>query len=292
MSLAAANDFLSIITTCHILAATMKLFGMEDLNAIPVDENVNENTWMLPDKDRKKILILLCRRVVDTYTNFKFDIQSPPEPSDDHINAYAVEVMSLGLFYLSFKDAIKYGYGVHTLRCWKYFIPIFKASDRRNYSIEAFLTLYQYHFMLSPRQAHQLVWSRFINTRGLPGHNIECDLHMEHLNRICKNSIKGMGANKTEKAIQRAAKAIGKSSAVVDNFARTTKHPSTSQKHSSADVTKDRDLILKELTSNNVFGKISGREHASFPNLSNTVMMGVGEKKLTDWIKDQIFLFS
>ena len=70
----AANDFLSIITTCHILAATMKLFGMEDLNAIPVDENVNENTWMLPDKDRKKILILLCRRVVDAYTNFKFDI--------------------------------------------------------------------------------------------------------------------------------------------------------------------------------------------------------------------------
>ena len=31
----AANDFLSIITTRHILAATMKLFQM---NAVPVDE--------------------------------------------------------------------------------------------------------------------------------------------------------------------------------------------------------------------------------------------------------------
>ena len=199
--------------------------------------------------------------------------------------------MSLGLFYLSFKDAIKEGNGLQVLRCWKYFIPIFKASGRTNYSIEAFLTLYQYYFMLSTRQSHQLVWSRFINTHGLPGHNIECDLHMEHLNRVCKSSIKGMGANKTKKAIQRAAKAIGKSSVVVDNFAHVTKRTSTSQKHSSPDLTKDRDLILKELISNNVFDKITGRKHASFPRLSNTVMMEVGEKKLTDWIKDQIFSF-
>ena len=95
----------------------MKLFRMEDLKAIPVNENVNENTWMLRDEDPKKILMLSCCRVVDTFTNFKFSVQSPPEPSDDHINAYAVEVMSLGLFYLSVKDAIKYGYGVHTFRC-------------------------------------------------------------------------------------------------------------------------------------------------------------------------------
>ena len=96
----------------------MKLIEMEDLNAIPVDENVNEytGTWMLPNKDRKEILMLLCCKMVDTYTNFKFDLQSPPEPSDDYIYAYAVEVMSLGLFYLCFKDAIKHGNGVHVLR--------------------------------------------------------------------------------------------------------------------------------------------------------------------------------
>ena len=76
--------------------------------------------------------------------------------------------------------------------------------------------------MLSPCQSHQLLWSRLIITRGLLGHSIECDLHMEHLNRVCKNSIKGLGANKTEKAIQRAVKAIGKSSAVVEIFAHVT----------------------------------------------------------------------
>lgn len=65
----AANDFLSIITTCHILAATLKLFQIEDLNAVPVDEHVDENTWMLPDMDRQEILMLQCHKVVDTYTD-------------------------------------------------------------------------------------------------------------------------------------------------------------------------------------------------------------------------------
>ena len=31
---------------------------------------------------------------------------------------------------------------------------------------------------------------------------------MEHLNRLCKTSIKGLGANKTEKAIVRVGKKI------------------------------------------------------------------------------------
>ena len=149
-------------------------------------------------------------KIVDTYVNYKLNFKSPPEPSSDGVYVYCVEMLSLGLFYVLFKDAIKEGNGEEVLRCWKYFVPIFKASGRTNYSIEAFLTLYQCHYTLSPRLSHQLIWIRFINTHGQPGHNIECDLHMEHLNRLCKTSIKSMGANKTEKAIVRASKAIGK----------------------------------------------------------------------------------
>ena len=269
----------------------MHLMKMKDLKAVPVDDNLDENTWMLPAKDRKDILSLVCRKVIDTYTNFKFDLRSPPEDSDDHIFAYAVEVLSLGLFYLSFKDAIKEGNGEQVLRCWKYFIPIFKDSGRTNYSIEASLTLYQYYYTLSPRQSHQLMWSRFLNTHNLSGHNIECDLHMEHLNRLCKNCIGGMGANKTEKAIQRAAKAIGKISEVVNNFDDITKTTSTSQKHSTPDISKDRDMILKELMSNHMFKKITGRKHASFPKIKNSIMTDVDESNLNDWIKQHISSF-
>ena len=289
----AAHDFIDIITMCHILAATMELFNMTDLQGVPNDDDIDldEDTWMLPNEERKKIFSLVCHKIVNTYTNFKFDWLSPPEPSVDGMYAYAVEVLSLGLFYLSFKDAIRHGNGLQVLRCWKYFIPIFKASGRTNYSIEAFITLYQYYFTLSPRQSHQLIWSRFVNTRGQPDHNIECDLHMEHLNRLCKNAIKGMGANKTEKAIQRAAKAIGKTSAVVDNFNRISKLSPTSNKHSSPNVSKDRDLIIKELVDNKVFKVFVGREHKSFKKIRNSIMTEGSESQLKEWIKSQILTF-
>ena len=123
-----------IITMGHILAATMELFNMTDLQGVPHDDdtNLDENTWMLPNEERKKIFSLVCHKIVDTYTNFKFDWLSPPEPSVDGMYTYAVEVLSLGLFYLSFKDTIKHGNGLQVLRCWKYLIPIFKASGRTN----------------------------------------------------------------------------------------------------------------------------------------------------------------
>jgi len=58
--------------------------------------------------------------------------------------------------------------------------------------------LCQYKFELSPWQAQELIWSRFINTRGTPGHNILEDLHQEHLNRVIKtkqNKTKPSGAH-------------------------------------------------------------------------------------------------
>lgn len=95
---------------------------------------------------------------------------------------------------------------------------MFKASGRRNYSIEAFTLLSQYHHILPPMLAEQLKWSWFINTHGSAGHNISCDLHMEHLNKLAKVAVEGLGANKTEKAIQRVGKAIGTMAGMIDTF--------------------------------------------------------------------------
>ena len=287
----ATHDFITLITTCHILSAAMQLMNMRELKDTPEDELVDESTWMLPISERKEILTQISRKIVDTYINFKFDFVSPAEPSLDGVYAYAIETLSLGLFYESFKDAIKEGNGEHVLRCWKYFIPIFKASGRTNYSIEAFVTLFQYHYTLSPRQSHQLKWSRFINTHGLPGHNIECDLHMEHLNRLCKTAVRDMGANKTQKAILRASKALGKTSAIVHNFDNITSIKAPSQKHSSTSISRDRDLILQVLNSNGTFTETKGRKHRSFPNLKSSIMTKIKENDLRSWIEDQVLSY-
>lgn len=78
--------------------------------------------------------------------------------------------------------------------------------------------LVQHDFPLSPRQAAELIWSRFVNVHGLPGKNIPLDLHQEHLNRVIQISIKGLGANKTEKTITTIGKALGVFGPVIGNF--------------------------------------------------------------------------
>ena len=70
---------------------------------------------------------------------------------------------------------------------------------------------------LPPRHAQQLLWSRFINTRGIHGKNIPMDLHQEHLNRVCKTSIEALGPNKRGEGIVRCSKALARHHAIIIN---------------------------------------------------------------------------
>lgn len=118
-------------------------------------------------------------------------------------------MLSLGPFYLNFRDAIKEGDGERVLISWKYVLPIFICTNRKNYAKEALLLIFRYAFSLPSRMAQQLLYSRFVNTRGVPGCNIPADLHNEHLNRLCKDTVKALGSNKTVEGITRAGKALG-----------------------------------------------------------------------------------
>ena len=125
--------------------------------------------------------------------------------TSDDVHNYSINLLSVGCFLLEYKDAIKEGDGNRILRCWRYLIAIFHYSGWKNYCIEAFNLLCQYHYDLPAQQAAQLIWSRCINVHGVKGRNIPFDLRLEHLNRLCKETIKGLGANKTREGIVRAA---------------------------------------------------------------------------------------
>lgn len=129
--------------------------------------------------------------------------------SHDGVLQYAQETLTLGLLLMEFNDAIREGDGERIMRCWKFFLPIFKSAKRKNYSLEAFTLLSQYHYLFSPRMAAQLAWSRTINTHGRPGKNISCDLHLEHLNREVKNAFGGLSSNITDQSVSRIGKSIG-----------------------------------------------------------------------------------
>ena len=77
----------------------------------------------------------------------------------------------------------------------------FHSANHKNYWTEAFQLLASVSACASPRIAHQMTWSRGINTNGGKGKNIPLDLNMEHLNRVVKDHVANVGANVGEKSI-------------------------------------------------------------------------------------------
>lgn len=95
---------------------------------------------------------------------------------------------------------------------------VVETTNRRNYAIEVFTLLLEYQLIFTEQMRLQLLWKQTINVHGRPRKNILYDFHMEHLNRKCKRSLAGLGANLTDGAIERVGKSLRTSSKILGNF--------------------------------------------------------------------------
>ena len=190
---------MNIVITGHVVSAALETFGMKTLDDQPSEDIVTlpEIVWTQPNHERKSLLERLSKMVVEKFINTSFN--SSVSSSGDCIHDYTKYLMSIGCMYLLFRDAIKEGDGKRVLQCYRYLLPVFINSGRRNYANESLNLLCQYHFDLPPQMAQQLIWSRFVNTAGVRGRNIPADQHLEHLNRILKGTVEGLGSNKRQR---------------------------------------------------------------------------------------------
>lgn len=286
----ACEDFFELVVSGHILVAVMNVLGMSSVDDTPSSTLVSPDAWMLSDEERKSTLLDVAAQVVDEHVDLSVELskgKSDSAKASDTVYSYACETLSLGLLYMEFRDAIKEGDGERVLLVWKFLLLIFKASKRKNYAIEAFTLLVQYYLVLPPRLAEQLKWSRFINVHGLPGHNISCDLHMEHLNRLAKTAVEGLGANKSNKAIIRVGKTIGTLSAATENFNLQHNLPAASGSHSQKSSEKDLKKVVKLLQQQKVFQNTRGRKHKSFKKLKTNLIRVIKEDKLKEWMMER-----
>ena len=176
---------------------------------------------------------------------------------------YSKQLLGLGCFYMEFCDAINESDGERVLRCWRYLLLIFKTSGRINYGTEALRMLSQYEFELTPHQAQELIWNRFISTHNAPGKNIPCDLHQEHLNRIVKDGP------------------------LLDNFDSVNNVKKLSGLHNPPGFAKDLDLIIRHLKRYDILKYHKGRAHKTFPNPRDT--LHASDKDLIiDWMVKRI----
>ena len=89
---------------------------------------------------------------------------------------------------------------------------------------------------------------------------------MEHLNRILKDTVSHLGANKTPKSIVRAAKALGPLKDILAEFDKITGVWFTS-KHCRRSEKEDLLKLVAELNQNEVFHYQPGRKHLLFPSM-------------------------
>ena len=94
-----------------------------------------------------------------------------------------------------------------------------------------------------------------------------------------------MGANKTERAIDRVSRAAGGVRKIVDVFeaqASVRRRSSTHLHKSSAD---DECKILADLRKVKPFSQIPGRSHKSFMGISSDPLKNLDEEKFCEWLK-------
>jgi hypothetical protein len=115
----------------------------------------------------------------------------------------------------------------------------FHNTSRFNYAKESILLLYKYQYQLSPKQAEQMIYKRFINTKGTPGTNISADLHMEHLNLVLKDGISSLEPNKTEKSIIQLGKTVGLLEPILRRFDEVNGIEDHNTKHKQPNLVKD-----------------------------------------------------
>lgn len=282
----ACDDFFVLVVNCLILTAGTKMMEMESMDDTPSDRHVAdpENVWMLSMEERQDLILTVSMKIVDMFVDTSFNAHEDYLYSD-RANVYSRRLLSLGLFYLEYSDAIREGDGERVLRCWRYMLPMFVSSGRKNYAIEAFNLLLQHDFSLPPRQAAELIWGRFINTSGLQGRNLPNDLHMEHLNRVVKTAIQNLGSNKTETAITRVGKVLRILHPLLKSFDEDNSVSSASGKHNKPKEDKDINILMKNLSLS--FDVVPDRAYPSFPNPRDPLHARSSED-IKIWIMDHL----
>ena len=259
-----SEDFLLTVLHAHIIAAA-KVCCRE--------QNIED-------------CLVCAKEVVKKFVNVQLSSQIPVPNSNDMSYNYATNLLTLGLVWYGYHDAIKEGDGNRILLYWKFLIPIFHQERHYNYAKEGFHLLVQ-SSILSERKIMELKWSRTVNVHGRQGCNIPIDLFMEHMNRRLKYMIGNLQSNATPSTITRVAKSLDVVKQVCHVFQRETEVSENKGYASYPSFENDCHKIVKQLEDEAVFVlQESGRHLESFN--SQPLLSHIKWKNITSWLKENI----
>ena len=277
--------FLSI-GKCFTVEALLEFFGMESK-----EDHIKRNRppyYILEVDDNKK---KYYDSVLDKFVD-QFLINSPNDNDDDNddddeessptnndfVTNYSLCLLKYYFIFLDFKAAVKEGNGETIAILHKQLVPHFKALPGfNNYAIEMLISVVQNSVFLSDAEAHQCIWASTVNWRGGARNNIEIDLLQENRNKSLKKSIKAMGANKTDNAIDRSSHAFGGEDKIAENFDVQIQRETQSSSHSHRTTAADEGIVMADLRVVKPFTSVPNTVHESFPDIHPNPLISVDD---------------
>ena len=285
------------VTRAYLVSAAMEFFGMENVNDEPKINAPPEG--LLSKEEKVTYLESITRKIVEKFAPLHQNLSAAvllPDPEgeqcmstniqEDKIANYSHQVIELGLILMQLIDTAREGDGERSVRNWKMLTCYFKSrSSHSKYVLESINFISQVRALLSPRKAHEVIWSQFCSTQGGPGHNLSCDLRMEHFNNEMKKATNAMGANKTPKAVQRISQATAGIEAVANTIDKISFVPKRSCAHTYKATASDERAIIHLLQDLKPFDCSTAREHSNFKDISFSMLNKLDMNKFCDWIK-------
>ncbi|KXJ14156.1 hypothetical protein AC249_AIPGENE19271 [Exaiptasia diaphana] len=192
------REFFSTETDALIISATMTHFGIDDKDASPKKN-------CIPSYLRKIYIYPKCRKnhekqkhglVVgesEEGTEKVKQDNKKEKKKEDHIYNYGCLHIALGLLLRDVEDAVKEVDGQRLVRVWKFLTYIFRLKGHSKYALAGLRLIASIEGLLTPKQAHKLIWNRFAGTKQGKGKRISRDLRVEQLNKIAKEEIRALG---------------------------------------------------------------------------------------------------
>ena len=148
-----------------------------------------------------------------------------------------------------------------------------------------FMSIIQNEVLLSEGEAYQCTWAATANWTGGKRKNLDIELMQENSNRDLKKLIKSMGANKTDKLIECASKAVGAVRKAMQNFDAQVAIHAKSTAHGHKSSSSDEVKVLKGLRNLQPFTHKSDRKHTSFESVSSDPLCDLEQVKFNEWLK-------
>ena len=260
--------------------------------ATPVPSDVasepeTHKTLLVQFRSGKSLKVILPIRKPESTPESHNELFEKPQKADKSKD-YILQAMEFGFLFKNFLQSIKTPNRERMLRTLKLMMVVLKAdSNMSRYADEILRFLVHQICTLSSKEAHEMFYAMFVNTRGKLDSFIPCDLMMEFAVRAIKKHIKNMHSHKTQHNIERKTGALGCLSDLINNYDNASCVLRRTKRHKPASEEGDELSMAEDLHTLAPFSPVEGRSFQRFPNIGASMLSHLEYNHFLSWVSNR-----